>query len=208
MVGADLRAALRERLRLASRVFTSFGRDHGFQGRAGTRFFMGGMASVPSHFSPCFLLLLRHRNDQPDGTEGTKSRKAFLQILVGEPGRTEDRGLGRPRHDVKRAGSPVGSSKKDTNHKARNLDVQPKPTDCYSPLKEAHRSRRTPRNHGYGLVGPDLRAGLIDSRKQPFFDPKGMVIGHFPLRTKAAFADLGFLANDKRSNTASQDIES
>ena len=104
VVGADLRAALRERLRLASRVFTSFGRDHGFQGRAGTRFFMGGMASVPSHFSPCFLLLLRHRNDQPDGTEGTKSRKAFLQILVGEPGRTEDRGLGRPRHDVKRAG--------------------------------------------------------------------------------------------------------
>jgi hypothetical protein len=30
------------------------------------------------------------------------------------------------------------------------------------------------------------------------------VIGHFPLRTKAAFADLGFLANDKRSNTASK----
>ena len=108
---------------------------------------------MPSHFSPCFLVLLRHRNDQPDGTEGTKSRKAFLQILVGESGRTEDRGRGRSRHDVKRAGSPVGSSKKDTNHKARNLDVQPKPTDCYSPLKEAHRSRRTPRNHGYGLSG-------------------------------------------------------
>jgi hypothetical protein len=35
-----------------------------------------------------------------------------------------------------------------------------------------------------------------------------MVIGHLPLRTEAAFADLGFLANDKRSNTVSQDIES
>jgi hypothetical protein len=35
-----------------------------------------------------------------------------------------------------------------------------------------------------------------------------MVIGHFPLRTKAAFVDLGFLANDKSSNTANQDIES
>ena len=110
MVGADLRAALRERLRLASRVFTSFGRDHGFQGRAGTRFFMGGMASVPSHFSPCFLLLLRHRNDQPDGTEGTKSRKAFLQILVGEPGRTEDRRRRRPRQNERRAPRPLVTS--------------------------------------------------------------------------------------------------
>jgi hypothetical protein len=61
---------------------------------------------------------------------------------------------------------------------------------------------------GTDLVGPDLRADRIDSKEQPFSDPKGTVIGHFPLRTKAAFAHLGFLANDKRSNTASQDIES
>jgi hypothetical protein len=32
------------------------------------------------------------------------------------------------------------------------------------------------------------------------------VTGQFPLRTKAAFADLGFLANNKRSNIAGQDI--